>query len=188
MKIIGLLGAVALGAAWSAPAAASAIVSGACVSVSDPAGCRFTGNINNNPNASNQNSYLFAQNLYNAGHDDIILSLITGTDLAGFGSFGSITGAGTASGTWSLPGFDVQYIAVKASPGFVLYEVSGSTGSWDTFDIPYNNNPHNLSHLMFFGSLAAAVPEPSAWALMILGVGMTGAAMRQQRKVRVRFA
>ncbi len=36
--------------------------------------------------------------------------------------------------------------------------------------------------------LTAAVPEPSTWALMILGFGAVGAAMRRRQKVAVRFA
>jgi hypothetical protein len=37
--------------------------------------------------------------------------------------------------------------------------------------------------------LAASVPEPGTWALMLLGVGTVGAAMRRQRRLaRVNFA
>ena len=36
--------------------------------------------------------------------------------------------------------------------------------------------------------IAAAVPEPATWALMILGFGAVGAAMRRRTSVRVRFA
>ena len=185
MKIIRLM-AGATAVAFAAPASASTVVESACVSVTDAAGCLFTGNINSN--AGGPNGYLSAQNAYNAVRNpDITLNVIASTDDANFGDFGSFTGAGSASGTWTLAGYDVVYVAVKACRGFVLFAVSGSTGGWDTFDIPFNQNPHELSHLVFFGSLAAAVPEPSAWALMILGFGVAGAAMRQ-RKARVRFA
>ena len=36
--------------------------------------------------------------------------------------------------------------------------------------------------------LAAAVPEPGAWALLILGFGAVGAALRRARTVRTRLA
>lgn len=39
-----------------------------------------------------------------------------------------------------------------------------------------------------FGAGAGAVPEPSAWALMILGFGLVGAGMRRRGAVSVRYA
>lgn len=36
--------------------------------------------------------------------------------------------------------------------------------------------------------VVAAVPEPGTWALLILGFGAVGAAMRRQRQVQARFA
>ena len=35
--------------------------------------------------------------------------------------------------------------------------------------------------------LASAVPEPAAWALMILGFGIVGSALRRRRRTQVRF-
>ena len=46
-------------------------------------------------------------------------------------------------------------------------------------------NP-GLSKLSFEGSLVTAVPEPATWALMILGFGIVGSALRR-RRTRVRF-
>ena len=188
MKNKSLLAAAAFGALAAMPASASTVVTGSCVSVTDSAGCLFNGNINGNTNPANGNSYLSAQNAYNAIRTpNIALTFIASSDDSDFGNFGSITGAGTANGTWTLAGYSIEYLAVKASNKFVLYKVSGSTGSWDTYDIPYRNNPHNLSHLTFFGAADGGVPEPSAWALMILGFGFAGVAMRR-RKAAVTFA
>lgn len=36
-------------------------------------------------------------------------------------------------------------------------------------------------------SLASAAPEPAAWALMILGFGIVGSALRRRRRTQVRF-
>ena len=170
----------------AAPAAASTVVATNCVSVADAHGCLFNGNINNNPNPSNANSYKNAEaayNLFNNTHPsanpDITLTYLADTDVTPFP--GTITGAGGSSGTWSLPGKLVNFIAVKASNQFVLYQLAtpASSGSWSTLDIPYRNNPHDLSHLVFFGR--PAVPEPATWAMMIGGFGLAGAALRRRR-------
>lgn len=132
-----LIAGLALG---TAPATASTIVRGACASVSDSAGCLFKGNINSN-SGGNANSYVTAQNLYNAlvtADRSISLNPLGSTDDNNFRSIGSLTGSGTSSGTWTLDGYLVDFIAVKASNSFVLYQLDkpASSGSWDTFDIP----------------------------------------------------
>ena len=183
------IGAVlAVGLGFQVPAAASTVVTSACVSVSDTHGCLFNGNINGNTNLADQNSYLVAQNAYNAARDpDISLSFITKSDDANFASFGSITGTPGSSGTWSLSHFLVDYIAVKAGPNFVLYKLAtpASSGSWSTIDIPHNNNLRELSHLTFFGS---AIPEPAAWAMMLGGFALVGATARRRTRSQVSYA
>jgi hypothetical protein len=171
-------------------AQAGPIVEANCNSVASPAGCLFQGNINDNPNPANANSYKNAEALYNLFNDthpsanpDITLNFLFSTSITP----GLITGGGTSSGTWSLPGYQVDFIAVKAADNFVLYQINAaSSGSWNTFNIPYNNNPHELSHIVFFGR-EGAVPEPAAWGMLIGGFGLAGAAMRR-RRVAVRFA
>ncbi len=177
-------------AALAMPANASTVVDGRCVSVAASSGCLFDGNINSS--GSGNNSYLSAQNAYNlynnthpTANPDIFLSVLASTNDANFSNFGSITGSGTSSGTWSLSGYLVNFVAVKASDGFVLYELTNpaSSGSWDTLNIPYGNNPHALSHLVFFGSRATtAVPEPATWAMMLFGFGAIGASLRRKRR------
>ena len=138
-----------------------------------------------------QNAY----NLYNDTHPsadpDILLTVLASTDDANFGSFGSFTGGGSDSGTWNLSGFLIDFVAVKASSQFVLYQLDSpaSSGFWDTFDIPFRNNPHEVSHLVFFGTeQMAAVPEPATWAFMIFGFGAIGGVMRRQRKANVKVS
>jgi hypothetical protein len=165
---------------------ASTVVATNCVSVADSAGCLFSGNINGNPNPGNANSYLNAQNAYNLFNDshptanpDIALSFLGDTNV---GFPGTFTGAGTPSGTWSLPGFLVDFVAVKAANEFVLYQITpASSGNWNTFNIPFNQNPHNLSHLAFFGAAAPAVPEPTTWAMMLAGMGLVGSMLRRRK-------
>lgn len=185
-----MMPALFAGLAFAVPAHASTVVESACVSVADEHGCLFNGNINDNPNAGNVNSYKNAEAAYNAVRDpDILLNLITSTDpsdsLPPFSDFGTITGAGTTSGTWSLPNYVVNYIAVKAANQFVLYQIDpASSGKWDTSDIP---GGHNLSHMLFFGTFSG-VPEPATWGLMILGFGLVGGAMRRRQTISLRYA
>ncbi len=192
VKYLLMSGAVASASCIVNPATAATIVDGACISASDPSGCLFNGNINSSSNGGN--SFLNAQNAYNLYNDthpsaapDILLTVLASTDDGNFGSFGSFTGGGSGSGTWNLPAFLVDFVAVKASSQFVLYQLDSpaSSGFWDTFDIPFQNNPHDISHLVFFGTeQMAAVPEPATWAFMIFGFGAIGGALRRQRSVK----
>ena len=191
MKTLALSAGIAFAAMIATPAAASTVVTSACTSVSASAGCLFNGNINSNANPGNANSYKNAEAAYNAIRTPTItLNYITDTDDSNFSSFGSFTGAGSASGNWSLAGWNVEYVAVKASSAFVLYKINpASAGSWTTANIPYNNNPHALSHLVFFGSRAVnPVPEPASWAMMLGGFGLLGAAARRRQRTGVTYA
>jgi hypothetical protein len=184
------LAALAVASAMSlASAGATTVVAANCTSVTDTHGCLFSGNINTNTNGNA--SYLLAQGAYNTFNDthpsaqpDITLTPITDTSNGDFSDFGSFTGAGTSSGTWSLPGFDVDFVAVKAGDFFVLYELASaaSSGSWSTADIHVGNSPNapDLSHLVFFGTPAGGAPEPSVWLMLIAGFGLMGAAVRSR--------
>lgn len=47
--------------------------------------------------------------------------------------------------------------------------------------------PIGLSEVRFGGTVAAAVPEPTTWLLMVIGVGAIGASMRR-KKVKIAYA
>jgi hypothetical protein len=166
----------------SAPALATSSVSVVNSSCSLAAGCLFTGNVA--PNTIGD-----IQTAYNAlPGADITLNYL--------GSTGdNFDGNGKLSGTWSLPGFDVNYIAVKAGNQFILYSLAqaASSGVWSTAGLLNpNGRTHpqlGLSHLAFFGNThvvtpppAGAVPEPASWAMMLGGFGLVGAALRNRRR------
>lgn len=189
-----LAGATIMMAAAPCTANASIIVIGKCGSVASPSGCLFLGNINGHDNVFNSNSYKQAELVYNVYNNfvpsvgpNITLNYLFDTNTTA----GLINGAGTASGSWATPGYVIDYMAVKAGSYFTLYKVADlSSGSWSTFDIPHGRNAKDLSHIVFFGSEAAAgVPEPATWGMMIAGVGMAGGALRRRRaRQQVRFA
>ena len=185
MRTTKVLATVCAAAAFAiaTPAAASTIVTGSCDSVTDgdAQGCLFSGNINENPDPTNVNGYKNAEAAYNAlMNPDITLNWITASDASDFGDFGSITGNGATSGTFDLSGsgFVLEYYAVKYGNEFTLYEYLGTdgTGSWVT------NGKNGMSHIAFFGSPGTAVPEPATWAMMLLGFGAAGTALRRSRR------
>ncbi len=167
---------------------ASTVIGSACISVSNAAGCKFSGNINGNPNPANANSFKNAEaayNLFNNSHPlanpDITLNFLGDTN-AGFpGTYTS--NAGGTAGTWNLTGYLVDFVSVKAGPEFILYKLAtpASAGNWSTAGLANGQgNLRQLSHLTFFGS-QIAVPEPATWAMMILGMGFVGGAMRRRK-------
>jgi PEP-CTERM motif len=168
------------------PAHASTVVSEACISVANTAGCKFSGNINGNTDPLIDHSFKNAEaayNLFNNTHPtanpDISLNFLGDTN-AGFP--GTFTGAGTTSGTWNLSGYLVDFFSVKAGNDFILYKlaVPTSAGSWSTAGLTNRQGQRqDLSHLSFFGT-QSAVPEPATWAMMMLGFGLIGGAMRRR--------
>jgi hypothetical protein len=167
------IGSAAAIACFAAPAfAVVTIVNPGCSLVT---GCKFNGNIQGTGTA------LETQTAYNAVHNTgIVLNYLGKSD----DPFGSVTG--TTTGVWSLPGYIVNYIAVKSGPAFMLYSVTpGSMGTFTTAGLQNGKNTDlpTLSHLAFFGTVAA-VPEPSTWAMMIGGFGLVGGAIRRRGKVK----
>ena len=184
-----------------------AVVNGSCISVTNANGCLFTGNIAPSTYATTQTAYNTYNNTHPLAGPDITLVPLFKSDDAGFP--GSLTGGTGASGTWSTPGYAVNFLAVKASNYFVLYEFTSpvSSGNWTTQSIPHNGGLHALSHLAFFGAATPAggsgsggggsgsgsgggggggggtppgVPEPASWALMLGGFGLVGGLMRRR--------
>ena len=64
-----------------------------------------------------------------------------------------------------------------------------STTAFSSVRVASGSNPgqetYNLDNLRF---AAGAVPEPATWAMLILGFGVIGGAMRTRQQAKVRFA
>lgn len=106
----------------------------------------------------------------------------------------SITNAGGTSGTWDVldPNVLIKYITVKAANSFALYELAGlgaNSGSWSTAGILNNGGKQpGMSHISFWTVDGGVVPEPTTWAMMILGLGAVGGMMRRRQRQTVRYS
>lgn len=150
------------------------LVESSCISVIDDDGCLFE------RNANEHNANSIAQ-VYNAARDpDISLNILFDSSNPWPGTITPGDESNTF-GTWSLPGYLVQFVAVKADGYFRLYQLAApaSSGSWSTLNIPFSTAPHALSHLDFYTS--AAIPEPASWAMLITGFGFVGGLARRRR-------
>jgi len=119
----------------------------------------------------------------------------------------------TGGGTFSLFGLDSAVYQVGAAPGTVtltgnvfgggvVSTVLNIDGSWDHYALSGFTNLTNLTFAADSGSFltvgfgidnldltgAPAVPEASTWAMMIIGFGMAGAALRRRQSTAVSFA
>ena len=76
--------------------------------------------------------------------------------------------------------FQVSTLASNAVNGLLVATANGAAIKSLTFGTTANSFEAD--------NIAAAVPEPAAWGMMILGFGVVGAAMRRRRAPVVRFA
>ena len=135
-------------------------------------GCLFSGNDNDPAAISRAYVGVFPLRELNLA----LLRKIEGDDVEG------------TSGSWNFAD-GVRYISVKAGPEFMLYQLpqGASFGTWTTAGLDNRRGIlHSVSHVTLWDSpalpsLGAAVPEPAAWAMMILGFGGVGALLRRHR-------
>lgn len=179
--------------AYASPAAADATTTidtancgmGSLTDLDTTTGCVFNGNINGSTNWTHvAASYINAQNAYNDyTSPDITLDLLAD----GLVSF-TLNGDGKTGTFTADPGLVVDYIAIKASDKFIIYDLYGvGSGTWSTEDlVNAGGQQPDLSHLLFFGGVGPGVPEPATWAMMLLGVGMIGSSMRRRKQKQAR--
>jgi len=101
----------------------------------------------------------------------------------------SMTGGGTASGTWQTTKTEslIDFYVVKAADAYAMYEVlpADGDGSWSTFDL-WNagyggNGALEISHFSGYNPSSTPVPEPGT--MMLFGIGMLGLAVYGKRRM-----
>lgn len=107
-----------------------------------------------------------------------IFSTVTGAE------FGVTLVGNTLSFTYTAGAGDpaIHYYSVKQGDVYVLfYDPNPITSGSVNLSTYFPNNP-GFSHITFFDSTNRGVPEPATWAMMLLGFGGIGVAMRRRRK------
>lgn len=102
---------------------------------------------------------------YNADTDSLFLRLYDSSDNL------------LAFDTDVIPSSFTGLVTLSASAAGTAYAIFGGIGAFDESNVYADN-------LVFDG----AVPEASTWAMMIMGLGVAGGALRRARKTRVSFA
>jgi hypothetical protein len=105
---------------------------------------------------------------------------------------GSVTNYGTIGyyifaylpGNWTTPGTstgDYIFNGVGADFSTPTFTYSGGVTTVESFATAYNSNNGDVTNLSFTLFGGPAVPEPATWAMLILGLGAVGVAVRQRK-------
>ncbi len=113
---------------------------------------------------------------------DVTLTNRSGTSIVGPGNFFSSGFGGGESLAGTDPFFTYAFSFTAVDGGFVR-PVFGIPGLFVGTDDDVGPIIDNLSL-----SISSAVPEPATWAMMILGFGFAGFAMRRRQAARASFA
>lgn len=77
----------------------------------------------------------------------------------------------------------INFVTVKAGNSFKVYQMprSGATSGFLDTDGLVNKEgiPQDISHFSLWSNSVPAVPEPTSWAMMIIGLGAIGSLLRR---------
>jgi hypothetical protein len=112
-------------------------------------------------------------------NDEYVYLLTQNIDFVGNGTDGHLTVSGSRSPTPHTPqALDFTYAG--ASPILAPLTGSGTTAGGLTGE--FGQDLYDVTFRLTDGFVQTAAPEPASWALMILGFGAIGSAMRRQRR------
>lgn len=115
----------------------------------------------------------------------------------------AVAGAATAVGRgFCTNGLGVREVSIaggdSGGPGFINGQIASVNSyslsfgpAWGDFKPGLQSSWGEMNGFVptyIHANWIASVPEPSTWALLILGIGVTGAAMRRRDKAQARFA
>ena len=195
MKKANLLGAVALVASLSLGAPATADV----VLVAGQFDCNLYGNgcLFTHGGGGEFDDGLLIQLAYNATHNatpapedlPVLTYLGKAEEDPAMGDVSYVNNGAN----WVFSGlpWNVSFYTVKTgSTHIILFGLDPASNSFTAFNtqIPDGIKPKDISHVAFFsapggggGGGGNVIPEPGAWALMILGFGAAGSMLRRRR-------
>lgn len=118
------------------------------------------------------------------------------------GSSGSVASTITSSNTSAATNIDFTRVRLTGPAGFLADYVPVATGKYEfrtfdgsklaagTYTLDVRGTSGGAASYTGDFNFTAGVPEPATWALMILGFGAVGGAMRRRQSVaaKVRFA
>ncbi len=166
MKIAQIAFAAALGVAGSASAGAQAAVF--TVEAITPFGSWLDTGLNLNPATTYDFTVLDPSTIWSAGAE---------TPYSRDSTANGIDPIDSGYGTWTMAGFTANYGALVGDAGGTLFLIGAgpvnfnglsgelTVGYWDSY-YPDNSGSQRLS--------VSAVPEPSSWAMMLLGFAGIG--------------
>jgi hypothetical protein len=109
----------------------------------------------------------------------------TGSDESGE-AFGTQIGANF--GLWNQAGLAAPYGSLVGEIGgvFKLLGLSFNGPAWGTGTLKlYNWDSNSFDNAGTITADVSIVPEPGVWALLVMGFGLIGAAVRRERRARV---
>lgn len=105
--------------------------------------------------------------------DNFVVELLSGNTLL---SSGTYTEADILPGQFRTLALTYDSVGALAAPLSIRLRAIGTSSDYRQV------NFDNIR--LEYSALASAAPEPSSWAMMILGIGMTGTMLRRRKSVR----
>ena len=135
-------------------------------------------------------SFLFSGNQRGGADDAFSVRFIFGGNVTGTRGFNSSCCGNGSFGNFSASSVGVNIFSISPNSAFSNFEFYAIANNAGTVSFTFEDTGNdNVGIIIDDVSLAiGAVPEPSAWALMIIGFGVVGAAARRRIGAKTRLA